>query len=368
MQNTTFYHSSHARISAEPVTDKALWDRFVDESPNAQLFHKWDFLRIQEKYTGYRLYPCGIYHGDELISIIPLFHKKKKGFNFVYSPPQAKLSYIPYMSFALSPAYYRLPPREKIGAMCQIVSEADRFARRFSPGYTSFAVGPGEVDTRPYVWNGFETELMYTYTFDLSKPVEELWGSLDKHCRTNIVGARKENLAITESRDAKKFFDLMRSRLDDEGSTFFHRQTHRYLEEMIATFPDYVKLYFLYRGDELIGADVNYEYNGWCTSWMGTAAGRAGFNANEYLLWELITRAKAAGFRTYENLGADELRLNLFKSKFNPDLVPYFYFTKKNRLFKLATYGSEKVSKILGSHNVAGMAHENVNQIKESKL
>ncbi|CAJ35729.1 GNAT family N-acetyltransferase [Methanocella arvoryzae] len=348
MKNNTFSKGGNARIFVEPIVARDTWDRFIDTSPNSQLFHKWDFLQILEKYTGYRAHPCGLYRNDELISVIPLFHKKKKGFNFVYSPPQAKLSYVPYMGFALSPAYYDLPQVEKESLMSRIIGETDLFLRRFSPGYTSFAVAPGDVDVRPYLWNGYEMELQYTYTFDLTKPVEELWRGLDKRCRTNITSARKENLSLVRSTDAQKLFDVMQGSLADEGSTFFHRQTYRYLEDMLATFPDNIKLYFLYRDDELVGADVNYEYRGRCTTWMGTAVLTDGMSANEYLLWELINRAKAAGIRTYENLGADEARLNLFKSKFNPDLVPYFYITKKNPLFKVATYGSEKVARILG--------------------
>lgn len=53
------------------INDKDLWDRFVDESPYGLLFHKWDFLHIIEKHTGYQLLPYGVYKGNSTFS-----HKK----------------------------------------------------------------------------------------------------------------------------------------------------------------------------------------------------------------------------------------------------------------------------------------------------
>jgi hypothetical protein len=79
-------------MSIEFISDKVTWDRFIDRSPNSLLFHKWDFLKLVEKYTGYELFPYFIYMGEEPIAAIPIFYTIKKGLRFTYSPPQTTLS------------------------------------------------------------------------------------------------------------------------------------------------------------------------------------------------------------------------------------------------------------------------------------
>jgi hypothetical protein len=44
------------RFEARVIWDRELWDGFVDASPYGTLFHKWGFLRIVEKHTGYKLF------------------------------------------------------------------------------------------------------------------------------------------------------------------------------------------------------------------------------------------------------------------------------------------------------------------------
>jgi hypothetical protein len=311
------------------------------------LFHRWDFLKIIEKYTGYRLLTCGIYKGEELVSILPLYYKRKKGLSFVYSPPQTTLSYVPYMGFALGPGYPGMRPREKEDLLCYIIGEADRAIKSLSPNYLSLTVASGNVDVRPYLWNGYGCELQYTYYIDLERPPEKVLGSFEKNCRQDIAAASKLNLSIERSNDAAPMFGMMRERLASVGNTFFHRQSPAYVNELLDAFPDNLKMYCLYNGDDFTGAAVNCEYKGHCIGWMGTASAKGGINVNEYLLWEVMKKYRAAGCRIFENLGADELRLNTFKSKFNPTLVPYFYAIKKDRLFRAASYGSEKLARIL---------------------
>ncbi|HTY91875.1 MAG TPA: GNAT family N-acetyltransferase [Methanocella sp.] len=332
-------------ISIEPIGNKSLWDKFIDESPNSLLFHKWDFLKIAEKYTGYKVYAYGFYRRDELISVLPIFHKKRKGMNFVYSPPQTTLSYIPYMGFAFSPTYYHLNQHEKESGLCSMISEMDQVLRGLSANYVSYATVPGDVDSRPYIWNGYEALLQYTYVIDLERPLEAIWEEFDRNCRKRIEAAEKLRPSVIRSDDSGTLFRIMRERFADQGDTFFHRQTPEYLKELLSTFPDEIKMYFIYSGDELIGADVNCEYKDLCMSWMGTAVMKENLNANEYMLWEIIKGAKDAGKKRYENLGADEKRLNDFKAKFNPSLIPYFYIIKKNILYRTTSYIMEKMSK-----------------------
>jgi hypothetical protein len=339
-------------MSIELMTDKILWDRFIEDSPNGTLFHKWDFLIILEKYTGYKVYPYGVYRDEELVSVVPLFYKRRKGLKFVYSPPQTRLSYIPYMGFALGRGYDDLKQREKETALTYILGETDKALRDLSPNYVSFGLGPGNMDIRPYIWHGYDVLLQYTYTVDLDKPLKTLWEECDQNCRKHISSAAKLDPYIERAYDSEALYNVMSGRLTHVHGedTFFHRQSPDYLKAMLAAFPENIKMYFMYIGGRLISARVDYEYKDRYTAWMGDAAATGDVSANEYFHWEIIKKAKKAGYKKYDILGADEKRLNVFKAKFNPSPEPFFYIIKKDILYKTASYGSERILSIIGKN------------------
>jgi hypothetical protein len=334
-------------MAIELIADKATWDRFIDESPNSLLFHKWDFLQIVEKHTRYKLFPYGIYLGGELVSVIPLFYQKRKGLKFVYSPPQMTLSYLPYLGFAYSRAYGEMRQREKENYLLYITNELEKVLRRLSPNYISLCLEPGDVDTRPYRWNGYEPLLQYTYKISLNQPLETIWKSLDNTCRKTITDASKSNLSIERAYDARALFDMMRERLSHYGKTFYHKQSPDYLKDMMSAFPDNIRMYFVYHGDELAGASVNYGYRKCYMGWMGAGAVKKNMDVNEFMIWSMIKKAKEDGYEEFENAGADERRLNPFKVKFNPSLMPYYFIIKKDALYRTASNASEMLERII---------------------
>jgi hypothetical protein len=245
-------------MSIEFKNDKVKWDRFIDESPNSLLFHKWGFLKLVEKYTGYELFPYCIYRKEEPIAAIPIFYVRNKGLKFVYSPPRTTLSYIPYMGFAFSKAYEDLKQLERESYLAYIIQELEVALSHLSPNYVSLALEPGDVDARPYRMNGYEALLQYTYMIDLERPLEEIWKTFDSACKKTIKDASKLNPSVERASDADALFNMMRERLAFNEKTFFHEQSPEYLKEMMSLFPDNIKMYFVYVNGEIAGASVNY--------------------------------------------------------------------------------------------------------------
>jgi hypothetical protein len=340
-------------MSIEIINDKVQWDRLVDESPNSLLFHKWDFLKLVEKHTGYELFPYGIFQGQEPIAVIPIFYIRKKGLKFAYSPPQATLSYIPYMGFAFSKAYGELRQREKEGYLLYMLQELEKVLSHLSPNYVSLALEPGDVDARPYQMNGYEALLQYTYLIGLERPLEDIWDTFDSSCKKTIKDAAKLNPSVERANDSKVLFDMMRERLAFNEKTFFHAQSHEYLKDIMSAFPDNLKMYFVYVDGELAGASLNYGYRKRCIGWMGAPATKKHMGVNEYMIWDLIKKAKEEGFSELENLGADEKRLNPFKSKFGPSLLPYYYMVKRDALYRAANNTSEMLTRMIAGLNAS---------------
>ncbi|WP_424357801.1 GNAT family N-acetyltransferase [Methanocella sp. MCL-LM] len=333
-------------MSVEIVDDEALWDRFVDASPNSMLFHKRAFLNLQEKYTGDKLLPYGIFAGNDLTCILPVFLSKQNGLRLLYSPPRSSLVYVPYLGPATSPAIARLQPHDRESAWRSIIGELCAEFSRLSPNYVALGLSPGFLDVRPFERTGYEADLMYTYIIDLERPVQAIWESIESDTKKSIKDASRHPLTIAQATDTATFTDLMRQGLKSQGETFFHRQSPEYLTEILEAFPDHVRMYFLYLGEDLIGANTLCSFHGHCIGWMGNTAARQGFSANDYLVWEMLKKVKQEGCRTFENTGADEKRLNHSKTKFNPALVPWFYLYKRDPLYRTAKLGQLALGKI----------------------
>lgn len=335
-------------MPAELIGDRGLWDKFIDRSKNGTLFHKWDFLKIQQKYTGYKFLPYGIFHGDTLISVIPLFYNGSYGLKLVYSPPPSSIVYVPYLGFVTSPEMEELKQHEREKCWNYIAEQLGSEMAKISPNYATIGLTPGIGDVRPFIWNGYEVDLKYTYMVDLEKPLEKVWEGFEKECKRCIKCASGYPLEIKRAYDARTFNEAMRSGLKKVGKTFYHRQGPEYLKEVLQAFPDNVKMYFLYNGDEVIGIIVMCGFNGNCIAWMGNTVFSKGLSANEYMLWEMVKIAKQEGYSTFENCGADEKRLNLAKTVFNPSLTPYYYLLKKDAIYKTAKYSTSKIEKVIG--------------------
>jgi hypothetical protein len=78
-------------ITTGLIDDEERWDTFVDESASGRLFHKWDFMKITGKHTGFKFPHYGIFKGNELIGIFPLFQKQMHGINLLLSPLPSNL-------------------------------------------------------------------------------------------------------------------------------------------------------------------------------------------------------------------------------------------------------------------------------------
>ncbi len=272
------------------MDDGRQWDSFVEESPYGLLYHKWGFLKIVEKYSGYRLLPYGVYKGDELICLFPMFFRVKSGLKLLYSPPQQTLAYVPYLGFVMSPVYDDLRQHKKENYMDIVAREFNREARKLSANHAAIAASPGFVDFRHFKWSGYHVDVGYTYIIDLKRSTQELWNSLSKDCRKSIKECEKKHLTLKPSDDVDSFMNIMRQDLEHKGSTFFHRQSPEYLKELMARFPDNLKMSFLYEDDYLVAAAINCEYKKHLLLWMcGKDCSRGDYG--EYLNWEFIKTA-----------------------------------------------------------------------------
>jgi hypothetical protein len=323
----------------ELINDKDKWDEFVDQSANGLLFHKWDFIHIIGKYTGYKVLPYGIYKGTELFCLLPIFYKNHRGLKLAYSPPQTTATYVPYMGHVMKTSFDSFKQRKKETYLETMVEELDRELKKLSINYISISTVPKFIDSRPFKWNDYRVLVRYTYIVDLRRPIDDIWNSFALDCRNHIKDTMKKYpLEIVQKTDVDLFSKIMRETLSKERMTYFQRQDQNYLKELVEAYPNNLKMYYVYLKDEIVSAFLNIEYKDRVIGWMGAPAMKRDVSANDYTLWEFMKKAKQEGFKEFENWGGDVKRLNQFKSKFNPSLELCLSYNKKDTLGSAADW------------------------------
>jgi lipid II:glycine glycyltransferase (peptidoglycan interpeptide bridge formation enzyme) len=68
----------------------------------------------------------------------------------------------------------------------------------------------------------------------------------------------------------------------------------------------------------------------------GTTKTEESVGGNEFMIWELIKKAKKENYKYFDLVGANNKNLCKFKSKFNPSLDFTYSIKKQDRLGSLA--------------------------------
>ncbi|HEY3272412.1 MAG TPA: GNAT family N-acetyltransferase [Methanocella sp.] len=317
------------------IDDRELWDRTVDQSPYGLLFHKWDFLKIAEKHTGWKLLPYGIYKGEKLLSLFPLYYKKDFMLKTVFSPPP--MSCIPYLGPTMNAGYLSAKASTRESELQQVVDEVSAEIRKMSPSFVYAQLPPMYKDVRPYKWNGFTEVSRFTYFIDLDQPIDSILKGFDKNLRWTLKKVGELPLEIRQTADTDTFCKLVGNRYREQGLTF-PIASPRYLDDLLKAYPDNLKMYFLYNGKEIASVIIICIYKGRLIYWMGNARLDSGIAGNDFMIWSCIKMAKEEGCREFELQGACERRLWHFKSKYNPRLEVFYAITKKDELGKAAEW------------------------------
>jgi len=117
-----------------------------------------------------------------------------------------------------------------------------------------------------------------------------------------------------------------------------------YLKELVATFPQHITVYNLTIDGTLATATaccvMQKERYGY---WIGGVNARRDLSVQEYLIWEVIKRAKSEGFKKLE-MGEPDQPTSRFKSKFDPVLEPCCYVERIDTRGQTVFFAYQKLS------------------------
>ncbi len=317
------------------IHEREVWDRFIDQSPGGTIFHKWDFLKTVEKHLGYKLLPYGFYVTDEILCAIPLFYKNIRGVKMLFSPPPQ--SGIPYLGFVLSRNCMNMKLSKKSQRMYEMGKVFSDEVDSLSPNYVSISLTPFITDVRPFKWNGFLIDPLYTFYFDLEQSLEDICNGFNTSKRTAVKKMDKYNMKLVESKDVKQFYNSSVDRYREQGLTF-PIVSIAYLEELCQLYPCHIKVYSIMDADDnMVGGVLASEHRK-VTMWIGSVKPSVKAPVNEFLFWEFIKKSKSEGYQELEMGGADVPRLCAFKSQFNPDMYVNYRIYKKDLIGSMAEW------------------------------
>jgi hypothetical protein len=323
----------------ELLEDKKRWDQFVETSPQGLLFHKWDFLKTVERHSQYRFLPYSVYSGDELRCIFPFFVWRARVLTAMRSPPPR--AQIPYLGPAFDPSVQTLKAsgREKI--LNQVTDELCREIDTIAPNIVSITTVPNFIDVRSLIWKDYREHLSFTYVINLERSLDEIWASFSRRCTRGIKQLSAHSPEIQQTDDVGPLLDIWRPRFFERGIQV-PLLSDSYLKELVATFPQDMTVYNVTIDGRLATATACcvMQKERYCY-WIGGVNVRKDLAVNEYLIWEIVQRAKSEGFK---KLDLGEPGPSRFKSKFNPVLEPFCYISKTDALAKIVNVAHSKLA------------------------
>jgi hypothetical protein len=318
-----------AKMVVELLDNKKMWDRFVDASPQGFLFHKWDFLKTVERHSRYRFVPYGIYSGEELRCIFPFFVGRRRVMTHMLSPPRG--TQIWYLGPAFDPSIQALKASAKEKIFEQVTDELCREIDKIAPNFVGFVTVPNFLDVRSFIWKDFTAHIGFTYAIDLERPLDEIWASFSRRCRQKIKRTHAHSPEIQQTDDVRPLLDIWRPRFSELGIEV-PLLSDSYLKELVKTFPQEITVYNLSVDGSLATATAccAMQKERYCY-WIGNVNARKDLSVTDYLVWEVIQRAKSAGFKKLD-LGEVDAPLSRYKSKFDPVLEPFCYVDRFDRV------------------------------------
>lgn len=323
----------------EPTADEIeQWNELAADSPEGLVFHRYEFLKLVEWQTGYKLYPLVGVERGRTVGLFPVFRRSIGPANLVYSPPHGL--HIPH----LGPVFER--------GESETSDRGCRFGRFISAclDWIEATIDPVEylvktsfrlADPRPFQRAGFTATPRYTYTLELSPGEEDLKQSFSRSLRRYLEPGPEVECTVPDDEVAglKYVVQQTRERYELQGKSYDIRPT--FVEELHERLPGgSVRPYVGSIEGEWRSGIIALRDDETTHYWSGGGKVDSKVPLNDLLHWKLIRDSIDDGKRAYDLVGANTPRICNYKSKFNPELAEYYLVTKQafgTRLYRKLT-------------------------------
>jgi hypothetical protein len=204
------------QVRALDQSESARWDEFVRQSPQGTLFHTT--LWLEASGVPFRMLGCfrgGEMHGGCAIGIV--------GHRIAGRPYPSLTPYLGVL-YPSSTAKYvtQISNNKEIGSAFAV------FLKNEFDEVADLAFSPEVVDLQPFIWQGFTTNLRYTYRLSLTD-FPSVFDNMDAARRRNIVSAEKQEVQIERGVDFGEIVRLSEKSFERQSLVSSHGQAiHRF--------------------------------------------------------------------------------------------------------------------------------------------
>lgn len=311
------------RLAEDFTPDR--WNGLAERANAAGAVHQWEALEALAIHSDSTVYRLIGYKGQEPVGICPLFERRYGPVSAVFSPPPALR--IPYLGPGLL-NMAKLSQRKTERRQRRFVDGIfDWIESQIGPEYVHFRTGPGYPDVRPFTWNGCSVDLAYTYSVDITPERSVLLDRFSRDARSNIRAAEDSDPDIAERgpHAIDPILEQVQDRYESQGISF--GVPFSFVHDLYERAPEGTLRPYTCRVDgEFAGGILALEFGDTIARWQGGVKPDldGDFPINDALDWALIRAGRRRGRKTYDLVGAGTPKVNDYKSKFGPDLVPFY--------------------------------------------
>lgn len=334
----------HVEIRELEERNSHKWDALLERSPQGTPFHRFDWLKIMDKYTNTKLLLLVGLDGQEIFAAIPLFIQKPfKGLiRRVFSPPYP--TQVPY----LGPVFYKYNEwKESLreSRLRVFQQELDNYIRsKIRAHVTLILTSPGLIDARPYLITGYNVSPKFTYNCNISEK-EKVWKQFRRNLRKSIVKTENRGIQIKEGglEEFNFIIELLRARLKEKEKRLEVPNDY-FLEIYHKFYPDNLKIFVSEYNGENISGQILLIYKNKIWAWMGLPrTNLKGIYPNDLIRWKTIEWASNKGYRFFEIIDAQTS--TSFKAKYNFNLDVYYSIKKCTRKYNLVASSYRFITK-----------------------
>lgn len=315
--------------------ERERWDNLVESSPQGTPFHRYDFVEALAEESGTEAYLLVGFKGQEPVGLFPVYRMERGPFTAAFSPPpNLKVSYH-------GPAlvnFEKLKRRKQQKRHRRFLDACQERIDDFGASYTNVRTGSRYDDARPFIWNDYEAQPLYTYVVDLTPGADDLLARFSRDARQNVTRETDHDVDIYEgdADDARTIMEQVRARHAEQGEPF--RVTPEFVASLHERLPEgTLRPYVCAVDGEYVGGVVAVELGDTVYRWLGGTKVDSPVAVNDRLDWHIMLDAIDHGLTRYDLVGATTPRIARYKSKYAPDLEEYYQLQRSSRGMTVAT-------------------------------
>jgi FemAB-related protein (PEP-CTERM system-associated) len=275
--------------------DRALWDAFARDHPQATAFHLSAWGRTIEKTFGHKAYYLAALRGQDMLGILPLIHVKSKLFG------QSLVS----NAFAV----YGGPVAVSDDAHAVLDGAAWSLAEKFGIKTLEYR---NQQRLRPE-WVS-KSETYATFKRGLAASSEENLKAIPRKQRAEVRKSLEKNLSVLIDRDADRHFAVYAESVRNLGTPVFPKSLFRNLLE---TYGEEANILTVMHAGKPISSVLSLYFRDEVLPYYGGGVEQArDLRGNDHMYWMLMEHAKERGCTSFD-FGRSKLGTGAFAFKKN---------------------------------------------------